>query len=111
MNGARRRLLQGIAAIAVVVAGAWFAVVEVRQRFTHVHETDARVAGDLVTVSARVAGRLVEFAVASGDRVERDQLIARIDARDAEPCPRSPRAERAAPKRPRTSSLWTTSGG
>ena len=96
MNGARRRLLQGIAAIAVVVAGAWFAVVEVRQRFTHVHETDARVAGDLVTVSARVAGRLVEFAVASGDRVERDQLIARIDARDAEPCPRSPRAERAA---------------
>ena len=82
MNGARRRLLQGIAAIAVVVAGAWFAVVEVRQRFTHVHETDARVAGDLVTVSARVAGRLVEFAVASGDRVERDQLIARIDARE-----------------------------
>ena len=82
MNGARRRLLQGIAAIAVVVAGAWFAVVEVRQRFTHVHETDARVTGDLVTVSARVAGRLVEFAVASGDRVERDQLIARIDARE-----------------------------
>ena len=82
MNGARRRLLQGIAAIAVVGAGAWFAVVEVRQRFTHVHETDARVTGDLVTVSARVAGRLVEFAVASGDRVERDQLIARIDARE-----------------------------
>ena len=62
--------------------GAWFAVVEVRQRFTHVHETDARVTGDLVTVSPRVAGRLVEFAVASGDRVERDQLIARIDARE-----------------------------
>ena len=80
--GARRRLIQGIAAIAVVVAGTWFGVVEIKQRFTHVHETDARVAADLVTVSARVAGRLVEFAVTTGDRVVRDQPIARIDARE-----------------------------
>lgn len=77
----RRRLFQGLVAFAVVAAGAWFGVVEVRQRFTHVHETDARVAGDLVTVSSRVAGRLIELAVESGDRVIRDQVIARLDAR------------------------------
>ena len=69
-------------AVAVVAAGAWFGLAEVRQRFTHVHETDARVAGDLVTVSARVAGRLVELAVDAGDRIARDQVIAQIDARE-----------------------------
>ena len=79
---ARRRWLQGIVAIAVVGAGTWFGAGEVRRRFTHVHETDARVAGDLVTLSALVAGRLVEFAVDSGARVERGQLIARIDTRE-----------------------------
>lgn len=77
----RRRLFQGLVAFAVVAAGTWFGVVEVRQRFTHVHETDARVAGDLVTVSSRVAGRLIELAVESGDRVIRDQVVARLDAR------------------------------
>ena len=79
---ARRRLLQGLVAISVVAAGTWFGVGEVKQRFTHVHETDARVAGDLVTVSGRVAGRLVELTATSGDRVARDQIIARIDARE-----------------------------
>ena len=56
--------------------------VEVKQRFTHVRENDARVTADLITVSARVAGRLIEFAAASGDHVARDQLIAQIDARE-----------------------------
>lgn len=79
----RRRLFQGLVAFAVVAAGTWLGVVEVRQRFTHVHETDARVAGDLVTLSSRVAGRLIEFAVEPGDRVIRDQVIARLDARVA----------------------------
>ena len=77
----RRRLFQGLVAFAMVAAGTWFGAVEVRQRFTHVHETDARVAGDLVTVSSRVAGRLVELPVESGDRVARGQVIARLDAR------------------------------
>ena len=82
MAGARRRLLQAIVAVAIVVGGTWLGVVEVKKRFTHVHETDARVAGDLVTVSPRVAGRLVELVVASGDRIARNQPIARIDARE-----------------------------
>lgn len=77
----RRRLFQGLVALAMVAAGTWFGVVEVRQRFTHVHETDARVAGDLVTVSGRMAGLLVELPVESGDRVVRGQVIARLDAR------------------------------
>ena len=83
MPQARRRLLQGLVAVAMVVAGAWFGLAEVKQRFTHVHETDARVAGDLVTVSGRVAGRLVELAATSGDRVAGNQIIARIDARES----------------------------
>ena len=79
----RRRSMQIFIALAVVAAGGWFGFAEVKQRFTHVHETDARVSADLITVSGRAAGRLVEVAVNSGDRVARDQIIARIDARES----------------------------
>ena len=82
-RGARRRLAQGLVAGAVVAAGAWLGLAEVGPRFTHVHETDARVSGDLVTASARVAGWLVEVAAESGDRVTRGGVIARIDARES----------------------------
>lgn len=79
----RVRSFQVFVAFAVVAAGAWLGAGEVRQRFTHVQETDARVAGDLVTVSSRVAGRLVEVAVESGDRVALGQIVARLDARES----------------------------
>ena len=66
----------------MVAAGGWFGAVEVRRRFTHVRETDARVAGDLVALSARAPGRLVELAVEAGDRVSRGRIVAQIDARE-----------------------------
>lgn len=88
----RRRLFQGLVAFAVVAAGTWFGVVEVRQRFTHVHETGARVAGDLVTVSSRVAGRLIS-AGWTGDGAWR-----RVDEPPASARPgRSRRASRPRP--------------
>ena len=40
----------------VVIVGGIFAFREVHQRLIYVYEYDARIAGDMVTVSSRVAG-------------------------------------------------------
>ena len=48
-----------------------------------VHETDARIAADTVTVSSPVAGRVVERAVGAGSRVLKGDALAVIDSRDA----------------------------
>ncbi len=48
-----------------------------------VHETDARIKADLVTLASRVPGRLVEKHIGSGRFVEQGQVLALIDARDA----------------------------
>jgi membrane fusion protein (multidrug efflux system) len=50
---------------------------------TSVTTTDARVRARMVTLSAEVAGRLSEVPVEAGDRVRRDQPIARLDDRRA----------------------------
>ena len=49
----------------------------------YVHETDARIAADMIAVSSRVAGWLVERPVGAGSRVAKGDLLAAVDARDA----------------------------
>jgi membrane fusion protein, multidrug efflux system len=56
----------------------------VYQRWTHVYLDDARVDGEVVTISSRVAGWVMELPVIEGDVVRKSQLLARIDARDSE---------------------------
>jgi len=72
-----------IAAIIVVVGGTWGAL-EVHERVTHVFEYDARISGDLITVSSRVAGWVTKVAVGEGETVEKDQVLFQIDARESE---------------------------
>ena len=55
-----------------------------RTSVLYVHETDARIMADIVTVSSRTSGNLVERRVSEGDRVVVGQVIGRIDAGDAE---------------------------
>ena len=56
---------------------------EVYLRSTHVYETDARISADIVTMSSRAEGWLVEVPVREGMRVEANQVVARIDDRTA----------------------------
>ncbi len=56
---------------------------ELYMRFTHVYEYDARVSADIVTVSSRSDGWVVEMPVREGMHVEAGQTIARIDDRVA----------------------------
>lgn len=51
-------------------------------RWTHVYLDDARIDGEVVTISSRVSGWITELPVIEGDRVKKGQVLARIDARD-----------------------------
>jgi membrane fusion protein (multidrug efflux system) len=51
-------------------------------RYTHVHVEDARIDGEIVTVSSRVSGWVTELPVIEGETVAKGQLLARIDDRD-----------------------------
>jgi len=66
-----------------VVLGIW-AADWARTALLYVHETDARIAADMVSVSSRVDGWLIARPVRSGDTVTKGDTLAVIDARDAE---------------------------
>jgi membrane fusion protein (multidrug efflux system) len=53
-------------------------------RWTHVYLDDARIDGEVITISSRVSGWITELPVIEGDRVKGGQLLARIDGRDME---------------------------
>ena len=73
----------GVLAV-VVIAGSLVAVWAVQR----LHGDDSAVAvtgtieGLQVDVSAKISGRIVELPVKQGDRVQRGQLLIRLDARD-----------------------------
>jgi len=78
MRGFQRGLV-----IVLVLAGGIFAAVEVRNRITYVHEVDARIAGDLITVSSRVSGWVKEMTVEEGQSITVGQTLVRIDDRES----------------------------
>ena len=78
MRGFQRGLV-----VALVLAGAVFGAWEVRNRITHVYEIDARVAGELITVSSRVSGWVDEIVVEEGDGIAKEQVLVRIDGRES----------------------------
>src|SRR5688572_11902156 len=51
-------------------------------RWTHVHLDDARIDGEVVTISSRVSGWITELPVIEGDVVKKGQVLARVDDRD-----------------------------
>lgn len=75
---------QHIVAVIILVVGGIWGGIEVHDRLTHVFEYDARVSGDLITISSRVAGWVTKVAVVEGQSVEKDQVLFQIDARESE---------------------------
>ena len=64
----------------VVIIGGIFAFREVHQRLIYVYEYDARIAGDMVTVSSRVAGWVTKLPVSEGELIAGDQMLVKIDS-------------------------------
>ncbi len=69
----------GVVALGLVAwGGQW-----VYERWTHVYVDDARIDGEVVTISSRVSGWITELPVIEGDEVKKGQLLARVDDRDS----------------------------
>src|SRR3970040_1331074 len=52
-------------------------------RWTHVYIDDARIDGEVVTLSSRVSGWITELPVVQGDAVKKGALLAQVDDRDS----------------------------
>ncbi len=68
--------------ILVVIVGGYFGIDWWLYSLSHVSTDDARVKGTLITVSSRVAGRLIEVGVEDGQPIKRGDVIARVQQGD-----------------------------
>jgi membrane fusion protein (multidrug efflux system) len=72
-----------LALAAVVLMALAYGGRELYLRLTHIYEYDARVTADIVTVSSRAEGWVVEMPALEGMRVPAGGVVARIDDRVA----------------------------
>jgi len=77
-GGGKRWLVALLTLILLAWGGHW-----VYQRWTHIHVDDARIDGEVITLSSRVSGWITELAIVEGDYVKKGQVLARVDERDA----------------------------
>jgi membrane fusion protein, multidrug efflux system len=82
---ARNRFLRPrfVAAAAVVVLVLAYGGREIYLRFTHIYEYDARATADIVTISSRADGWVVEMPALEGARVKAGDVVVKIDDRIA----------------------------
>ena len=69
----------GIAA--VVLLGVAYGAYETYLRFTHIYEYDARATADIVTISSRAEGWVVDMPALEGAHVGEGGVVVRIDDR------------------------------
>ena len=76
----RARLLALVvsAGVAMVVLGNW-----IHERFTHVYVDDARISADVISISSRVSGWVIELRAAEGDAIRTGDALVTIDDRDS----------------------------
>ncbi|MGO8671470.1 MAG: HlyD family secretion protein [Capsulimonadaceae bacterium] len=74
-----KRVVGGIVAVVVVIAGLYFGVRYYNFARTHVSTDDAYVTGNLVNISPIIGGTLSTLNVDEGSIVTKGQLIARLD--------------------------------
>ena len=68
-----------MAAVALLAIG--WGYTEISARLTHVYEYDARITADLVTVSSKREGQLVQLNVEEGQFVKAGAVLATLDSR------------------------------
>ncbi len=83
--------------ILLIAMGAWIAQ-WIKTAILYVHETDARIMTDLVSIGSEVDGRLLKISIEEGDNIVEGQLLAEIDPKVAILRLKEMRAERASVK-------------
>lgn len=79
LGGQRKAWVLSIVALVLAAwAGNWLF-----HRYTHLVIDDARIDGEVITISSRVSGWITELPVMEGDAVKKGQLLARVDDRDS----------------------------
>ncbi len=78
-----RNMIRIVVAIAVLAGAGIWGVQWVQFRAAHVFENDARITTDLIAISSRVEGWVTDVPVAQGDMLNKGELIAQIDDREA----------------------------
>jgi membrane fusion protein (multidrug efflux system) len=78
----RRRILLTIAAVLIVLGGAW-TVLEILVLSQREKTDDAYVTGNQIRVSSQLAGTVVEVFARNTSRVEAGQVLLRLDDADA----------------------------
>ena len=68
----------------VLIVGAYFGYQEFRERLLFLHEEDARIRADMVTVSSRVAGWVTKVTATEGQSVDTATTLVVMDHREAE---------------------------
>jgi len=66
-----------------IVLALGFGYREFRERVLYLHEEDARIRADMVTVASRVAGWVTRVAVQEGQAVTAGTVLVEVDRRDA----------------------------
>lgn len=88
-------IARGLLLLTLLFAMLVWVVQWARTSVLFVHETDARIMTDLISVSSEVDGRLKELLVTEGDRVVKGQTLAVIDSRSVAMALNETKAERA----------------
>jgi membrane fusion protein (multidrug efflux system) len=70
-----------VAIAAVVLLGVAYGAYEVYLRFTHIYEYDARATADIVTISSRADGWVVDMPALEGAHVGEGDVVVKIDDR------------------------------
>jgi membrane fusion protein (multidrug efflux system) len=72
-----------VAIAAVVLLGVLYGAYETYLRFTHIYEYDARATADIVTISSRAEGWVMDMPALEGAHVGQGDVVVKIDDRTA----------------------------
>ena len=78
-RGRWQYLILGLFALIALTWGG----LEVHERLAFVHEVDARIQTNLITVSSRVSGWISNIAVSQGDEIVKGSVLSMIDDRES----------------------------
>jgi len=78
-RGRWQYLVLGVLALIALTWGGF----EVHERLAYVHEVDARIQTNLITVSSRVSGWISNIAASQGDEIVKGSVLTMIDDRES----------------------------